>query len=464
MTFHELSGRVVAEAEGHLIALLDPSDIAHSRDHIEAFASSVAVAEAPETMARILLEPMRTGRCEHLPARFWFVVADIFHRTDRHADCRAALSRAFERATNEDLDDCARGYFLLGHLDASQHDWRRAVASWEACLRLLPPEQEIEQRVLGLLGAGWEALGCPDRASGCFVEALKLAAGRGRVAEECEALFQLGRHAWDRGWTDQALVYFNQARQRAHEEGYPEGEAAAEIGVSALYREVGELGPARDSIERGLAKARDGGDRLLQATALEHRAEIQLRTGDVESARSSLEEAIFLANGANAHALLAALYHMLAMLHERSGRKTLALGTYEKALRERRRAGDAAGLGATLNNVAALHVELGDPAAARRCYREALVAFAESGHDRKETSIVIENITKLDIGAGESREETSGADAEGPGDTDAGAGADGSTPAPERSTRTDDVPEPRPVGRRLPPPIPFPGLRGHSKE
>jgi len=352
--------------------------------------------DTPGEGARILSERLSGRPTRDLPAIFWLFAADVYFRADQPDECRNALLEAF----NRDLDmlepiDLARGYQVWGLLEASENNWETAVSAWSECLTLLPPESDREIQLLKRLGEGWEALGVADRAHAIFYEALKLAALKGAVEDECEVLCLLGRHHHDHKSFDEAATYFLYAVRRAQEERYRPGEAAGEVGYGGLCLEMGELDVAEEALNRGLERARSLGDPLLQIHALERLAELEETCDRPESARSALEEAIFLSKGCGAGTAQACLHHRLAMLHEGQSRISLAMGAYEKALTERRRAGDPAGLGATLNNLGSLYERMGDGETASRFYRESLLAFGEAGHERREIEVVLENLRRL---------------------------------------------------------------------
>ena len=392
----EMSQRVRTDTEP-LDQFFSSTDIDEARSRLENLKDWPSAEADIEYCATRIAESVRLPLSWAIPASFWVLAADIFRRADMHADCRKALSRGLH-GIESDLspEETSVGFRTLGLLEASENNWREAVTAWEDSLRYIIYDDAAEMALRKSLAEGYEALGVVERAELHYQEALKLAAGSGAGQAECELLCELGHHYAALDFDDQATFYFLEAKERARDEGFRSGEAAAEVGYGTLCLESGDRPAAERAISSALDIARELEDPLMQVTCLERIAEIQRAAGDFDDAQASLERAVFLAKGGGSAAALAGLYHMLAMLHEERGRTSLALTTYEKALSERRRAGDQAGVGATLTNLGALYHRMGNTDTAKEFYREALLAFNVSGRDRRELAIVLENLRRLE--------------------------------------------------------------------
>ncbi len=146
--------------------------------------------------------------------------------------------------------------------------------------------------------------------------------------------------------------------------------------ISALY--LGDLERAQGAAERGLALAREAGDRELEGQLLVQLSNQYKDLGDVHRCRAHLEQARALVDTQTGYSLRYDLLLGLANACLDDHELEAAEGHFREALRQAREAGDVGGRAAAAGGRAALLLARGDHAAAEEVARASMAAAPPS--------------------------------------------------------------------------------------
>ena len=136
--------------------------------------------------------------------------------------------------------------------------------------------------------------------------------------------------------------------------------------VRGMSRLSTARGPARADFTEALAVARDAGDRLVLAAALEHYGALLCLDGDLDQARALHEEMLTIARSLGDQNLRAEAHYVLAMDAMAGGDTGSAAPHLAAAVRHYQNLGHFEGLTRCLAALSALALEHGDPHLAAR--------------------------------------------------------------------------------------------------
>jgi len=184
-----------------------------------------------------------------------------------------------------------------------------------------------------------------------FLEGVVAALGDAAASAHFDALMQLASLHEALGRREARMAALERARSEAERLGGPGPRGRVHLGLAAAFLRAGAFDRAREDAEKGLALAREAGDREGEAGCL----------------------------------------HMLGSIFHRRGEHADAAERFEEALAARRAAGDRRGEAHTLQALGAVRGELGDAAGSAPAKEEALRIFRELG-DRRGESAALNNL------------------------------------------------------------------------
>ena len=167
----------------------------------------------------------------------------------------------------------------------------------------------------------------------------------------------------------------------------------------ALYT-LGRGGEAKQRFERGLATARNAGDRRAESLLLRGLADELAIEGSIEEALAHAGEALAIAEALGDRSLQCNALNRLGAALWRAGRLGAAKESYTKALHVARDTGDRRMQGALTGNLGIVHHDLGELEEARSLYEQSLLIALELG-DRQGEAAERGNIAGLSLEQGQ---------------------------------------------------------------
>ncbi len=218
-------------------------------------------------------------------------------------------------------------------------------------------------------GTGFEPAGI---AAGAGFGEVGAASAAGMAAAE----LQTARDAEAAGHLEASIRHYESAARGARAEGTPAVLTEALRRLAAVKYKRGDVPEALLLAEQGYRVARDLGDELLAAEALNTLGVIEMMSGGLDRARDAFRQALGL--GGSTRHLRARAEQNLGILANIQGSLDEALAWYGRSLEEYRAAGDRHGCALAYNN-------LGMVSADRQLYREADTYFRETVAVAKQT-------------------------------------------------------------------------------
>ena len=295
------------------------------------------------------------------------------------ADLRPHYDELAYHAAQSDDKDRQREYFRKAG-EAAQAGYRSAAAL-DYYVRLLPLLAEIGARLDIHLqcGAILELIGDWKEAAAEYQVALRLAEQAQDMAARARCQKALGVLARQRDDYDGALHWLEQARAAWETLGDLDGVNQTMLEIGILYWRQGQPAKARQSLEDGLALARQLDDQRSAAAAINSLGNMAWSQGDYTTAEGfytqslALQQALGDKLGAG-NALL-----NLGNVARYRGDYAAARALYERSLPLFEEIGHKRGIGAIIYNWGNLAVLQGDPATAKVFYEKALALYKVMG-------------------------------------------------------------------------------------
>ncbi|MBD1910371.1 MULTISPECIES: CHAT domain-containing tetratricopeptide repeat protein [unclassified Leptolyngbya] len=232
------------------------------------------------------------------------------------------------------LDEQASTLMNQGAQQLQRRQVQAALQSWEEALRLYRQSGNRvgEGRILGNLGAVYEALQDYPQAIAAFEESLELA----RKIDDYEgivyALNNLGHTHERMGNYAEALTYQEEALTLAEQQGDREGEQYTLNALGILYKSTGDYDRAIATYERSLELARQDNNRQGEANVLGNLANAYTDRGNYPQAIDHYEAALALFRGLQNTAGEAAVLQRLGNLYGDLGNPSRAFSYYDESL------------------------------------------------------------------------------------------------------------------------------------
>lgn len=295
--------------------------------------------------------------------RFRALVADLDNLV---AACRRALARE-DNATAVDALCAAwevldrRGPGVLGvtladEVIAAPLD----AAAWARATM-------VRGRALGVAGNGAEAVACFEQL---------LAKVEGDLAAEARVLHRLGRHRVDLGQLGPARADLERGLAAARAARSPVDEALALAGLGVVMRRLGQFESAIPTFDEALAKVRALGDRATEGAVIANRAIVLLELGREEEAGVQFEAALAIHREVGNRRFESVVLGNLGVVHNLCGRQDAALTAFEQSLAIDRAIGVRRNVAYSLGNIGTVHLARGDLDAAEAALREAVAVAA----------------------------------------------------------------------------------------
>jgi tetratricopeptide (TPR) repeat protein/transcriptional regulator with XRE-family HTH domain len=332
---------------------------------IDAYAAAALDGTTLDT-ARRHLDELYDQHLLSEPAHGRYQLHDLLRE---HARTLAAADNPAESeaATGRLLD-----YYLHTAMTADRH-----LASWSSAARRPspghPPAQSPGLSTVDQAAAWLEA----ERAN--LHAAADYAASHGRLEHAIAIPAAIGGFLAIRGYGDQSALY-QTALAAARQAGDRLGEADALDGLGVLQVDVGDYPAAAASLAQAVALYGDAGDLPGQAHALAELAYLHVLTADYPAAAATARQALALARGAGDRSVEAdALIH-LGLVQQLTGDYPAAAASHQQALLLCRGLGNLEGQAEALNCLGVVQQETGDYPAAAASQQQALTLFSDLGY------------------------------------------------------------------------------------
>ncbi|MDI3339136.1 MAG: tetratricopeptide repeat protein [Sphaerobacter sp.] len=255
-------------------------------------------------------------------------------------------------------------------------------------------EPLLRQRVLGLLGLAYGALGRRNEALDCLMQALDDARQSGDPAAEGRWLIGIGELLLQFDETADALAVASRALELARQAGnaHLESEAYALLGSINMSR--GMLREAEDNLHRALAIARGRGHTQEELHYLQLLAHLATQAGQPAAAIKHLRQALEVATLDGSPEIKARLHGQLARLYQGSNHLAEAEEHYRGAVVAAEAAGSSRMLARALRGLATVQDAAGKADAAIESYYRALEVTDALG-DRRSAAILHYNLGAL---------------------------------------------------------------------
>jgi CHAT domain-containing protein/tetratricopeptide (TPR) repeat protein len=208
---------------------------------------------------------------------------------------------------------------------------------------------------------------------------------------EAEALTALAALARRQGKRREAAEIYRDATARWRELEQPGREIRALNDLGLTLWELGDLAAADTALARGLAMARDLGDRYDQADLRNNQCLVVHARGEIRTALDCYREALALFRQLGEVRDEALVLNNLGFAYYSLGEPQPAEDDYRRALQIHRSTGDRTGEAQTLNNLAVLFRSLGEVGAALAHYAEEREILA-SLDDRRLEATALNNL------------------------------------------------------------------------
>jgi tetratricopeptide (TPR) repeat protein len=191
-------------------------------------------------------------------------------------------------------------------------------------------------------------------------------------------------HALKRYWLNRGLLALGhrlsvEALARAGAQARDFGRCQTLFDAGQLGSAMGRYREAFAHLDECLSIARELGNKVMVAAALQPLGLVSLGLGDAVSARGHFEEAYALAQDLGDKRQVAAALNALAQLDRLQGKLDTAKPLYEKVLELAREVGDRESIAVALLNLAMVSIGRGSVNSARKMLLEVLAIADESG-------------------------------------------------------------------------------------
>jgi tetratricopeptide (TPR) repeat protein/class 3 adenylate cyclase len=329
------------------------------------------------SIAHIHLQEGRLSDCLRL-----YQEAVEFSRRARHADGLAQSLRMlgevlFGMGRDEDalphLQDAAQLFTQLEDREAEAAMRRHiaellerrahpdAIAAWQRVHALARAAGDTDAELAALEGiarATRSLDASADAATGCFEDAVALAARLGDHQREAVLRNTLAILQWERGAYAEALAHYEAGLRLVRRSGNRVHEGLTLNSIGVTLGRLHRYEEARTALEEALAVNRQSGERLLEAHTLAALGDVARETGRLAAAAAYFDASLSMRRDMNDRRGEGWMLHHLG--------RTRALD------------GDAAGGDALLSEAARIAAECGDTALASACRTNASGAARES--------------------------------------------------------------------------------------
>ena len=266
--------------------------------------------------------------------------------------------------------------------------------------RLLPLLKDGKEQIEIYLRRGQvlELMGKYDEAEHDYHTALNFA--RDDKALNASAQFALGKLNRLRGDYEPALAWLARAKEARAMLEDTRGLAQVFIETGMVLWRKGEYAQAREPLNEGLRMARQAGDKLSTALALNNLGNVVSDQGDNNAARALYEESLALRREMGNKPGIAASLNNLGAVAVEQGDYAAARALHEESLVLKREMGDKSGIAGSLGNLGNLALEHGDYAAARALNEESLALSRKMG-DKSSMAFWINNLGSVAYAQGD---------------------------------------------------------------
>jgi tetratricopeptide (TPR) repeat protein len=288
-------------------------------------------------------------------------------------------ARIMAAETGADADtEAATGRLLDYYLHTAALAAGRYFATWASTGRPplpgSPPAQIPDLSTLGHAAAWLET----ERAN--LHAAADHAVTRGRPRHAIAIPAAISGFLAARGHWDQSAAIHHSALAAARQAGDRLGEADALNELGVLQRETGDYPAAAATLTRALAVYRDIGDPAGQAYALNELGFLHVLTGDYPAATACYQQALVLVRDLGDQRGQAWTLAERGLVQHLTGDYPAAEASQRQALALFRDLGDLLGQARALNDLSVVQQETGDYPAAAATQRQALALFRDLGH------------------------------------------------------------------------------------
>lgn len=273
----------------------------------------------------------------------------------------------------------------LGHLKALRQRLERQLGEWSHA-RFESARAEVEEKLTAgdVNAAVAAAEHLVDRAE---------ATGNsysGAAYDRAMCNWLLGRALRMAGHPSEALPCLDRAEKRFEELKEAGNEAAAKmLGTVAGDRgdallDLGRLGEAADSQERGIAIDEQSGNRRSAAVGRLQLGTVRLQQGEPEETLKAYEQARKTFEALQEPQLVATVWHQIGMVHQEGKQWNLAEAAYQQSLRIKVELKDKQGQAQTLNQLGLVYKAQGRLEQAAQLYQQAATLDQERGDARSQ--------------------------------------------------------------------------------
>lgn len=248
--------------------------------------------------------------------------------------------------------------------------------------KLLPLLIDVKEqtRIHMQRGQVLELVGKWDDAELDYYAALELAKDDDSL--KASAQFALGKLSRLRGDYEPALAWLEQAKEGRIALQDTKGLFQVLIETGILVWRRGEFSQSLELLNKGLALAREVGDKFEMAHALNYLGNVVSDQGDNTTAKAFYEESLALMREVGNKQGIATLLHNLGVMAIVQGDSGTARLMYEESLAIRRETGDKWAISALLHNLGILTQAQADYATAKVLFEESLKLAYELGDKR----------------------------------------------------------------------------------
>jgi adenylate cyclase len=243
-----------------------------------------------------------------------------------------------------------------------------------------------------------ELMGRYDEAERDYHSALD--AARDDNALKASAQFALGKLNRLRGDYDPALAWLERAKEARTVSKDTAGLAQVLIETGMVLWRKSEYSQAHEPLNEGLRLARQAGDKLMTALALNNLGNVVSDQGDNNAARVLYEESLALRREMGSKSGIASSLNNLGAVAVEQGDYAAARALHEESLALKRAMGDKWGIAGSLGNLGNLALERGDYAAARVLSEESL-ALSRTMGDKSSMTFWINNLGSVAYAQGD---------------------------------------------------------------
>ncbi|MFI6229579.1 AfsR/SARP family transcriptional regulator [Micromonospora echinospora] len=302
---------------------------------------------------------------------------DLAAVEDSEPDRRAVLSRLFD-------------HYLAASTAAMDRLYPTQPHRWPATM---PPGPAVPVLADAAAARCWLDAQRPVLAAVC-----RYAAAHGWLALAADLATRIYRYL-EGGHYTEALAIHTDVLRAARQSGDDTALAHALTNIGAVYRLLGQYGPAAEHLHAAVALHRRIGDRHGEARALSNLGIIEDRLGRYGPAIDHQCRALALYREVGDRVGGASTLNNLASAYHTQGRYDLATEHYQQAMAGYRELGDQIGEAIALSNLGIVDTCLDQMTAATMHLRQALAMFRELGHRYGEAA-ALNNLGDVEVHLG----------------------------------------------------------------